>query len=258
MKTPQFGKSPPRQEPRRSPLDVAASILREKYPGVLLAFVGGSFNRGEATLFSDIDLVVIFEKLDHAFRESFVFEDWPIEAFVHDPETLRYFFFEVDAKSGIPALPAMVLEGPPIPSIHPIADELKALAQEVMSGQPPHWDAKTLEAKRYRITGMVDDMRDARTDLEAAATIGLLHEELGNFYFRSKGLWSASNKQISRRLAAVDAALAARWKETFLDAWRGQRKTLILLAEEILAPYGGFLFEGYRLDAPAEWRADTH
>lgn len=219
--------------------------------------MGGSFNRGQATLFSDIDLVVIFEKLDHAFRESFLFEDWPIEAFVHDPETLRYFFFEVDAKSGIPALPTMVLEGPPIPAVHPIADELKALAQEVMSGQPPAWDAKTLEAKRYRITDMVADIRDARTALEAAATIGVLHEELGNFYFRSKGLWSASDKQIPRRLAAVDPTLAVRWTEAFLEAWRGQRETLILLVEEILAPYDGFLFEGYRLDAPAEWRAAT-
>ncbi len=219
--------------------------------------MGGSFNRGDATLFSDIDLVVIFEKLDHAFRESFLFEDWPVEAFVHDPETLRYFFFEVDAKSGIPALPGMVLEGPPIPARHPIADELKALAREVISGQPPPWDAQTLHAERYRITDLVNDLRDARTDLEAAATIGVLHEELGNFYFRSKGLWSASNKQIPRRLAAVDPALAVRWTETFLEAWCGQRETLILLVEEILTPYNGFLFEGYRLDASAEWRTAT-
>ena len=122
---------------RRPPIDVAPDILRRRYPGALLAFVSGSFNRGQATLFSDIDLVVIFPKLDHAWRESFLFEDWPVEAFVHDPATLRYFFYEVDAKSGVPSLPAMVSEGPAIPPAHPIADELKAMAHHVLSG-PSH------------------------------------------------------------------------------------------------------------------------
>jgi hypothetical protein len=87
---------------RRPPVDVASDILKDRYPDALLAFVAGSFNRGEATMFSDIDLVVIFQKLDNAWRESFVFQDWPVEVFAHDPETLRYFFRD-DAKSGVPS-----------------------------------------------------------------------------------------------------------------------------------------------------------
>jgi hypothetical protein len=239
---------------RRPPADVALDILRQRYPGALFAFVAGSFHRGEATRFSDIDLVVIFEALDHAWRESFVFENWPVEAFVHDPATLRYFFYEVDAKSGVPSLPAMVAEGPAIPADHPLAEELKAMAHTVLRGSPMRWDAKTLTEKRYQITDLLDDLRDPRSPMEAAATIGRLHEQLGNFYFRAHGLWSASNKHIPRRLARIDAALAIRWEEAFLAAWSGQRGNLLLLAEEILRPYGGLLFAGYRSDAPAEWK----
>ena len=255
--------SPPDREAivttgRRLPTDVAASILKEKYPNALFAFVGGSFNRGEATLYSDIDLVVIFQTLDHAWRESFVFEDWPVEAFVHDPETLRYFFQEVDAKSAVLSLPAMVMEGPVVPCTHPMAVELKALAQGVLNGQPALWDLDTLDSKRYRITDLIDDLRDPRTDLEAAATIGILHEELGDFYFRSKGWWSASKKHIPRRLAAVDPALALRWNEAFIEAWRGQPDKVVLLAHDILTPCGGFLFAGYRRNAPPAWRTGRY
>jgi hypothetical protein len=239
---------------RRPPVDVARDILKERYPNAMLAFVGGSFNRSESTLSSDIDLVVIFEKLDHAWRESFIFQDWPVEAYVHDPETLRYFFYEFDANIGIPSLPAMVIEGPAVPAAHPMVNELKAMAQKVLDGKTPPWDAQTLDTKRYRITDLVDDLRDPRNPIEAAATIGLLHEELGNFYFRAQGLWSASKKHIPRQLAKIEPALSVRWEEAFLDAWRGQRNKLIHLTEDILRPYGGFLFDGFRLNAPPDWR----
>ena len=238
----------------RPPADVALDIVRQKYPGALVAFAAGSFNRGEATRSSDIDIVVIFGKLEHAWRESFLFEGWPVEAFVHDPETLRYFFHEIDAKRGVPCLPAMVLEGPAIPASHPMADELKAMAQQLLNGRPAEWDASALDAKRYGITDLMDDLRHPRTPLEAAATIGLLHAQLGDFYFRAQRLWSASGKHIPRRLARTDPALATRWEEAFLNAWGGQHHKLFLLAEEILRPYGGFLFAGHRVDAPSEWR----
>lgn len=51
---------------KKSPYLVAENILKQKYPDAALAFVAGSFNRNEETEFSDIDLVVIFPKLEAA------------------------------------------------------------------------------------------------------------------------------------------------------------------------------------------------
>ena len=59
---------------------------------------------------SDLDLVVVFQKLENAYRESSRFDNWPVEAFVHDSETLNY-FFQMDRVSGVPSLPNMVNEG---------------------------------------------------------------------------------------------------------------------------------------------------
>ena len=80
-----------------------------------MIFLAGSIVRGESTPFSDLDLVVIFDKLPAAYRESFYFQGFPIEAFVHDPETLNYFLYEIDRPSGIPSLAQMIVEGIEIP-----------------------------------------------------------------------------------------------------------------------------------------------
>ncbi len=58
-----------------------------------------------------MDIIVVFDLVQNAYREAFSYDGWKIDAFIHDIETLRYFFEEVDRKSGIPALPHMVLTG---------------------------------------------------------------------------------------------------------------------------------------------------
>jgi hypothetical protein len=88
----------------------ATRVLSLRYPSAMAAFVAGSVIRGEGTEFSDIDCVVLFDRLANARRESFVFEGFPIEAFVHDPETLRW-FMDDDAASGRPCIVNMVAEG---------------------------------------------------------------------------------------------------------------------------------------------------
>jgi len=77
---------------KKDPRDTAAEILAKKYPEARVGFLAGSVIRGKDTQTSDLDLVVIYDKLPQACRESFVFGGWPTEAFVHDPQTLRYLF----------------------------------------------------------------------------------------------------------------------------------------------------------------------
>lgn len=239
---------------KKSPYLVAESILKQKYPDAALAFVAGSFNRNEETAFSDIDLVVIYPNLKAAWRESFVFDGWPVEAFIHDPETLNYFFYEVDAKSGIPSLPSMVAEGPAIPENHELGLKLKSVANKVLENGPSPWSEETLYHQRYLISDLIDDLRAPRNAAETNAVAGNLYEMLGNFYFRANNLWSASRKHIPRRLLQVDPALHHSWVEAFDQAFQSNTQKIIALSEQILKPFGGFLFDGYRREAPQDWR----
>ena len=70
-------------------LDAAHAIWSQRYSGADVVLAAGSIVRGEATAYSDLDLVVVYSKLPCAYRESFSFHGLPVEAFVHDPETLE-------------------------------------------------------------------------------------------------------------------------------------------------------------------------
>jgi hypothetical protein len=77
-------------DPRPEPY-IAAQLLRsERYPSASVLFCGGSVVRGEGFPSSDLDIVVLFDHVANAWRESFHFEGWPVEVFAHDAETLAF------------------------------------------------------------------------------------------------------------------------------------------------------------------------
>jgi hypothetical protein len=241
---------------KSDPFACAERLLKERHPSALVAFVAGSIVRGEATAFSDIDLVIVYDKVAHPFRESLIFEDWPVECFIHDAATARYFFEEVDGKAGDISLPSMVLEGRMIPGESAAGLALREMAKRHVEKGPAVLGAETLVNSRYMITDLVDDLRAYRNEIELYATLGALHEALASFHFRAHGRWSASKKHISRRLLKTEPALALRWIQSFEAAYRGKVEPIIELAEVLLKPFGGFCFEGYRRDAPADWRRE--
>jgi predicted nucleotidyltransferase len=85
---------------RESAIDAARKVARTRYPDAVLLLVAGSIVRGEGTPHSDLDLVVVYPKIEAAFRESFVFDGLPVDTLVHDPETLHYFFVDVEPSGG--------------------------------------------------------------------------------------------------------------------------------------------------------------
>lgn len=212
-------------------------------------FLGGSVMRGEATPASDLDIVVVYESLPKAYRESFVYEGWPVEAFVHDAGTLAE-FFERDRRRGVPALMSMVWEGLEVPGPCEFSAELKRSARELLEAGPPPWDEEELTLRRYRLTDWVDDMRHPRSGEELVATGAWLYRDAAEFYFRARGRWSAHSKTIPRRLRATDADFAERFLRAFEALFAEKRpEPAVALVEELLAPFGGLLFEGFRQEA---------
>jgi len=205
--------------------------------------------RGEATPASDLDIVVVFERLPRAYREAFAHAGWRVEAFVHDAATLEA-FFEADRQRGRPDMMSMVAEGVEIPGPSEFSAALKRRAREVLEAGPPPWDADELTLRRYRLTDWVDDMRFPRSPDELLATGAYLYQDAAEFYFRTRGLWSAHSKTIPRRLRAADAAFADKFLRAF-DALFAEKRgaAVVALVAELLEPFGGFLFEGFRQEA---------
>ncbi|HYH83834.1 MAG TPA: nucleotidyltransferase domain-containing protein [Pyrinomonadaceae bacterium] len=240
--------------PRIEPIEAARGIFRERYEGARVLFLAGSVMRGDGTPTSDLDIVVVYERLPNAYREAFTFEGWPVEAFVHDAETIER-FFEADRPRGLPAMLSMVLEGVEIPEAGEFSAELKRRASEIFEAGPTPLEEDEMHLRRFRLTDWVDDIRHPRSHEELVATGAYLYGDAADFFFRSRNLWSSHSKTIPRRLRAVDAAFA----ETFLRAFDAlfvekNNAPVIALVEELLAPFGGFLFDGFRKDALPEDR----
>lgn len=231
-------------------------ICVEKYTGAEIIFLAGSLVRGEGTATSDLDLVVMFRSLPRAYRESFRFKQWPVEAFVHDPDTLKYFFLEQDKPSGVPSLATMVSEGIEVPGPNEFSRSLKQLAESVLSDGPPLWNQDDIDRSRYTITSLADDLKEPRSAAESAASGAALFEVLATHYFRSRGLWSAKNKMIPRKLSETDPDFSERFVSSFADLFQaGNAQKVIKIAEDVLAPDEGWLFEGYTSFARREWRS---
>lgn len=235
--------------------DLASSLHKENYADADVIFLAGSVIRGEGTKTSDLDIVVVYEALPNAYRESYKYGDWPVEAFVHDPQTLEYFICNVDTPSGVPSLASMVSEGIELPSPTRLSQHLKNLANETLLTGPPLWSSKDVDSSRYLISDLIEDLKEPRTLGEIHAISAQLYNAISNHYFRSQGFWSAKGKAIPRRLLKFDGAFSARFEAAFSSAFvHHQTDDLITLAAEVLSAIGGFLFEGHKLEAPKDWR----
>ena len=236
-------------------IDVATAIQAERYPNAVATFAAGSIVRGEGTPFSDLDLVVVYAELPCAYRESFRFGGYPVEAFVHDAATLEYFFLEVDGPSGVPSLPQMVVEGIEIPVSSDRSRELKQRAASVIEAGPPALDSESERRMRYFVSDLLDDLRAPRSSEELIGAGARLYEKLADYHLRRRGLWSAKGKAIPRTLHRTDSALCTVYCDAFNDLFtRGNAGAVIRLAEDLLGESGGPLFDGFRMEAPPAWR----
>jgi hypothetical protein len=236
-------------------IDLAISIHADRYKDAVAIFAAGSIVRGEGTPFSDLDLVVVYTQVPCAYRESFKCGGYPVEAFIHDPATLEYFFLEVDRPSGVPVLPQMVVEGIEIPGPSEMSRDLKRRAAALIEAGPPALDSASERRMRYFVSDLLDDLRAPRSQEEVIGAGARLYEQLADYHLRRRGLWSAKGKAIPRVLRQTDPALCAVYCDAFGELFgRGDPQAVIRLAEDLLRDSGGPLFDGFRADAPPSWR----
>ncbi len=235
-------------------LRIAETVFHARYGGAAFAYVAGSIMRGEGTYLSDIDLVVVFDHLESARRESFIVEGVPIEAFVHDRETLAW-FVDDDVAHGRPVILTMIAEGRIIGGAQERAEALRAGIVERLAEGPPPLSPAALTMLRYEITDAIDDLRGERTASERTAIGAMLYPKLVELALRGRGRWNGTGKWAPRLLGAMDADLAGRFEDAFSALLiRGDTGPVIALAEVELAPHGGACFDGDCRAAPSSWR----
>lgn len=242
----------------KKPRDTIVKLINERYKDAKTIFWAGSVSKDQGTDASDLDLIIIYDKVEHAYREAFIYDDWPIDSFIHDLETLSYFFEKIESKDGRPALIQMILNGVKILGTNDFAQSIKDLAQKTLNAGPDIWTQEVINKERFLITDILDDIRFPKTQDEQMTSAVHLFEPLIQFYFRSQNKWTASGKALIRDLKNENPALASEYIQCFTSLFQtGDFTKLQFLIEKILEPYGGLLWDGFRLDAPKEWRKDN-
>ncbi|WP_137151170.1 nucleotidyltransferase domain-containing protein [Devosia sp. FKR38] len=241
------------QENRRdAALRAAQTCLATRFAGASHIFVAGSIMRGDGNAFSDIDLVVIYPTLDQAWRESFCLDGFPIEAFVHDAETLAH-FVEKDVEGGAPVIVNMVAHGLIVGAPGP-ANAMQQEARAILAQGPRPLAGISYDTMRYFLSDLADDLRAERPADEIAAIAAQLYPRLIDLMLLGRHQWTGKGKWGPRLLRQFDPELAAHTVAAFRDAVQGKPEVLLALTDQELARYGGSYFEGYRVLAPREAR----
>ncbi|NTF46134.1 nucleotidyltransferase domain-containing protein [Rhizobium rhizogenes] len=231
-------------------------VLASHFPGYSFAFASGSIIRGEGTKGSDIDLVVVFDQLETAWRETFIEGDFPFEAFVQDPETLSW-FFESDIARGCPVIIHMVATGQILGPNPDKGQVWKEYAASVLRAGPAELAGEALNALRYQITDLLDDLRGDRRSPEIRAIAAQLYQPLADLMLLGRKTWSGRGKWIPRLLRETDQELANKFDDAFRQVWLGNFEVLRSLTHSELDLHGGPFFAGDKRMASQQARRQS-
>lgn len=240
---------------RNPPLQTIQKLIQERYSEAKAVFWGGSVAKDLGTQRSDLDLIIVYEQLPNMYREAFIYDEWPIDAFVHDAQTLHYVFEESRTGSGISGSIYMVVHGREVAAPTSFSEGIKNLALHYLKLGPIPWDKKQINKERFFITDVLHDIICPASDNEQIASAAWLYEALSQFYFRANNKWCASGKSIIRYLEADNKPLAQEYSKAFNHVFMyGQTKALEKLVKKIVEPFGGLLWDGFKSDGPKESR----
>ncbi|RDI45459.1 nucleotidyltransferase domain-containing protein [Falsibacillus pallidus] len=225
-------------------IETAEKFIEVQFPDCDAALLAGSVTRGEETATSDLDIIIFKGELSSAYRESLVFENWPIEVFVHS-FTSFLSFFKSDRERGRPSLQKMISEGIVLRD-HEKLNSIKSEAARQLNAGPEMWDDKTIQLKRYFISDVLDDFIGSQNRSEGIFIAGRLAELLHEFVLRINKQWTGESKWIFRALRNFDENYAGEFAKAFDDYYTsGDKSAVINLTDEALASFGGRLFDGF-------------
>jgi hypothetical protein len=231
---------------RRSAAAVARDLVTERFPGAVQAWLSGSTVLGGATATSDLDVTVLLEHTE-VHRESLVYDEWPVELFVHT-ETSIYRFVAKDLARRRPTMARLVGQGIPLVPFGGGA-EVRADCRGVLAAGPPALSDDQLALLRYGLTDLVDDLSGVAPGPEATAVSVEVWRQSAELALGAARHWSGGGKWLVRELVSLDVDLAGRLDAALRSALVGETGALVAQAQGVLDRCGGRLWDGFRLGA---------
>ena len=233
---------------RQEPIDAAQSLVSERFPTAIAAFLAGSVLTSRRTSTSDLDIVVLLSGPPAPYRETLRVKGWIVELFVQTPTSLRY-YWNKETEAGRAPLMRMCAESHVLTTSGNAAADVQTEARKRLASGPPPVLPETLSHRRYVLTALLDDFRGATDPAELVYIACALLNSASEIVLLSESSWLGSGKLLGRLLTEVDAGLVDRLANGQRELMRsGDKDPLELAVIEALDRAGGPLAEGYRVD----------
>ncbi|RWZ49639.1 hypothetical protein ELQ90_12845 [Labedella phragmitis] len=218
-------------------------FIIHEFPAAEIAVVGGSTARGDRTPSSDIDLLIVGDDLfaddatGLAATYGFEGEVFEVFAYTHDG-------YSEWARDGIsqyrPVIVHMLLEGREVRGGEALAALRDRWRESLADG--PIVGEHELATRRYAITDLLDDLRDAVDDLERHVIAWSLFEKLAELMLLVDGRWIGTGKYLPRRLRELSPTRADLLASPLLA---GDVAAFAARVDEELSRAGGRLHAGF-------------
>ncbi len=225
----------------------AERLVRERFPNARAAWLGGSAATDSMTSTSDLDITVLLASEPAPFRESLLLGQQPVELFVHTEDSLR-FFCAHDLQRRRPTMLRLIGTSILVIDADGVGRRLQEEFGRLDRKGPPALSVDEVEAARYVVTDLLDDLSDGGSEALSIATA--LWRETAELLLGANARWSGSGKWLLRELRMLDDDCGTKHADALLSGLvavgRGDTTSLHDAVDAALAPIGGRLFEGYR------------
>lgn len=226
-------------------MDIARELVLELYPDARAAWLGGSVVRGDASPTSDLDITVLHD--GPSLRRSLSYGGWPVELFVHNEKSLRY-FADKDQARRQPTMMRLVGESVVLIDTDGSGARLQQEFLDEVAAGPEPLAADELNMLRYTITDLLEDLAGAIGDVRLAVA-SVLWQEAARLLLTGSRHWAGTGKGLLREVVAYDVAHGTDHATALMDGVRASDDRLVAAVDRILAEYGGRLFAGFELSA---------
>jgi len=226
----------------------AACLFIDKYfPQCYLSILASNTVRDESTATSDLDIVIIDVNLTNCYKESFYEFGWPIEAFVHNKESLLK-WIEKDILRRKPSMPNMICEGVLITGNNKYLNELKSFSSNKIKEGPKPYSIEEDLTERYFITDLLDDFIGSQNHIDDIFILNELLDKIINYQLVKSNNWIVHNKRIQSSSIKLNQEIANKYIRAINEFYLNQNKNEILeLIELVLLENGGRVFESYSI-----------
>lgn len=234
----------------RPPAEEAArTLVTERYPVALQAWLAGSVSRGKGTPTSDLDITVLLDEVE-VHRETVEYAGWPAELFVHTAASIE-FFVAKDLARRHPTMARLVATG--IPLLGERGADVRRHCAEVLERGPGPVSDADLEVMRYGLTDLLDDLAHVRPGPETTATAVGVWRAAAELILAAGATWNGTGKWLARELESLDerqgTQVAADLDEALRRALDGDPHELASVAGAVLEGCGGRFRAGLHLVA---------